>query len=122
MKANTAKKIETQSTILELHEKFACAGCGSILGHNFDCTAQKIEQALEKKETQMTQNSKKSSPVESFTYNEKTSEMTLVVRGQKQVYENAPINIYNALRDAPSKGTFYNTVLRKSGLRYTKIA
>ncbi len=63
-----------------------------------------------------------SSVVTAYGYDNKSSELTLVVRGQKQVYQSAPPELFVALRDAESKGKFYNTIVKKSGLHYEKFA
>lgn len=41
--------------------------------------------------------------------------------GRIYQYYNVPVNIYNGLMNASSKGTYFDRYIKKSGYRYRKV-
>lgn len=54
-----------------------------------------------------------SSVIASFSYRERESELVVkFVSGRRYAYERVPKAIYDELRHAPSKGSYFNTSIR----------
>ena len=62
-----------------------------------------------------------SSNVEQIGYNAEWSEVHVIFKnGLLYVYSEVPPDVWEAFRNAPSKGTFLNDVIKKGGYPYRR--
>lgn len=63
-----------------------------------------------------------SSLVKAYHFNPETGELTLVLKSGTVVYKDTPAELAAGLDAAESKGKFYNSDIKKSGLSFDKVS